>query len=206
MSPRLLLLVASSSIIGACAGQPSPPAQSQTPAAAPSASMPPAPRTGPVTPPSTDADRIASAMSAAPEAVSKDATIVYMDDKGEMKTLRQGTNQFTCMPDGPSPGVDPMCVDKNGLEWAMAWMARKDPPADKVGFGYMLAGGSDASNEDPFATTPPSGASWVDTGPHVMVLNSKGRMAGYPTSHENTKVPFVMFGGTPYEHLMIPVR
>src|SRR5262245_35573765 len=58
---------------------------------------------GPIAPPTTDAEMIASAMSAAPEAVSKDATIVSMDDKMQMRTLRQGTNGWTCMPDGPSP-------------------------------------------------------------------------------------------------------
>ena len=163
-------------------------------------------KTGPVAPPTTEEDMIKSAVSAAPDAVANDATIIAMDEKGAMKTLRQGTNEFTCMPDGPSPGLDPMCLDRNGLEWAKALMGHKDPPKGKVGFGYMLAGGSDASNTDPFATTPPAGQPWVDTGPHVMVLNSKGLFDGYPTTPGNPKVPFVMFPGTPYEHLMMPVK
>jgi hypothetical protein len=29
---------------------------------------------------------------------------------------------------------------------------------------------------------------------------------GYPTTAANTKVPYVMFPGTPYAHLMIPVK
>jgi hypothetical protein len=149
---------------------------------------------------------IKSAMSAAPEAVSKDATIVAMDDKMQMRTLRKGTNGWTCMPDGPSPGVDPMCLDKNGMEWAAAWMAHKDPPKGKMGFGYMLMGGSDASNTDPFATKPNSGDKWVDTGPHVMVLNIGIQFDGYPTTPTNTKAPYVMFPNTPYAHLMIPVK
>ena len=69
-----------------------------------------------------------------------------------MKLHAQGTNGWTCIPDGPSPGVDPMCVDKNGMGWMDALMNKKDPPAGKLGFGYMLMGGSDASNTDPFAT------------------------------------------------------
>ena len=85
-------------------------------------------------------------------------------------------------------------------------MAKKNPPADKMGFGYMLMGGSDASNTDPFATTPASGQSWVDTGPHVMVLNIGNRFEGYPTTPDDPKRPFVMFPNTPYAHLMIPVR
>ena len=159
-------------------------------------------KVGPVAPPTTDADKIKSAMSAAPAAVAAGATIM---DMKTMKTLKAGTNGWTCFPDGPSPGVDPMCVDKNGMEWAGALMAKKDPPAGKMGFGYMLMGGSDASNTDPFATEPKPGGQWVDTGPHVMVLNIGNSFAGYPTTAANTKVPYVMFPNTPYAHLMVPI-
>lgn len=164
------------------------------------------PSVGPVSPPTTDAAMMTSAMSAAPEAVSKDATIVAMDDKMQLRTLRKGTNGWTCMPDGPSPGVDPMCLDKNGLDWAMAWLAHKAPTAGKMGFGYMLMGGSDASNTDPFAMQPNPGERWVDTGPHVMVFNIGTMFDGYPTTPANPKAPFVMFPNTPYAHLMLPVK
>lgn len=168
---------------------------------------PPAPRSGPVAPPTTDAGMIASAASAAPVAVSSEATIVAMDDKMQIRTLRAGTNGWTCMPDLPhTPGADPMCLDRNGMEWAAAWMSHKDPPSDKMGFGYMLVGGSDASNTDPFARSPREGEQWVDTGPHVMVFNIGDRFTGYPTEATNTKVPYVMFANTPYAHLMIPVE
>jgi hypothetical protein len=160
-------------------------------------------KVGPVTPPANDADKIKSAMSAAPAAIAANATIV---DMATMKPLRKGTNGWTCFPDGPSPGVDPMCLDQNGMLWADAWMNKKDPPKGKMGFGYMLAGGSDASNTDPFATTPAPGSKWVDTGPHVMVLNIGDAFAGYPTTATNTKIPYVMYAGTPYAHLMIPVK
>jgi hypothetical protein len=159
---------------------------------------------GPVKPPTTDAEKIKSAMSAAPAAVAGQATIM---DMATMKPIRQGTNGWTCLPDMPhTPGADPMCLDKNGMEWAHAWMNKLDPPKDKMGFGYMLVGGSDASNTDPFADKPKPGEKWVDTGPHVMVLNIGNRFDGYPTTATNTKVPYVMFAGTPYAHLMIPVR
>lgn len=161
-------------------------------------------KAGPVAPPTTNAAKIASAVSAAPAAVADHATIM---DMATMKPLRQGTNGWTCLPDMPhTPGADPMCLDPNGMAWANAWMSHTDPPKDKMGFGYMLVGGSDASNTDPFATTPRAGEPWVDTGPHVMVFNIGDRFAGYPTSATNTKVPYVMFAGTPYAHLMIPVK
>jgi hypothetical protein len=160
-------------------------------------------KTGPVAPPTTDAAKIASALSAAPEAVSKDAAVM---DMATMKVIRPGTNGWTCIPDGPSPGVDPMCLDQAGIAWADALMNKKEPPKDKMAVGYMLMGGSDASNTDPFATQPNGADKWVETGPHIMVLNIGDRFAGYPTVATNTKVPYVMFANTPYAHLMIPVK
>ena len=73
-------------------------------------------------------------------------------------TLRAGTNGWTCLPDMPTtPGADPMCVDKGGMAWTEAWATHKDPPKGVVGFGYMLMGGSDPDNSDPFAMKPPAG-------------------------------------------------
>src|SRR5437762_12262472 len=95
----------------------------------------------------SDAQLIAGAMSAAPAAVAKNATIITMTADKKMRTLRKGTNSYTCMPDNPdTPGPDPMCADKNAMEWIDAWMGKKTPAAGKVGFMYMLAGGTDASN------------------------------------------------------------
>ena len=151
---------------------------------------------------------IASAMSAAPKSVAKGATIVVMDANNNARTLRPGTNGWTCMPDSPaSPGQDPMCLDQNAMEWAAAWIGHKPPP-DKIGFVFMLAGGSDASNTDPYAASPSAGGAWVDTGPHIMIVGpAAARMAGYPraTPPDPTK-PYVMWPDTPYEHLMIPTR
>jgi hypothetical protein len=159
-------------------------------------------------PAKSDKELIASAMSAAPAAISKDATVVAMNPDGSMRTLRKGTNGWTCMPDDPAtPGDDPMCADPNAWEWTGAWMAHKPPP-DKIGFIYMLKGGSDASNTDPWATAPAKGMQWVSTGPHVMVVGPGARnLPGYTTGAQpDTSKPYVMFGGTPYEHLMIPVK
>src|SRR6476646_8921415 len=62
--------------------------------------------------PKTDAELIASAMSAAPAAVSKDATIAIVETEGKLRTLRQGQGAFTCIPDDPNtPGHDAMCLD-----------------------------------------------------------------------------------------------
>ncbi|HVR91582.1 MAG TPA: hypothetical protein VHG29_10895 [Novosphingobium sp.] len=152
-------------------------------------------------------DPIASAMSAAPNAVAKNAAMVEMQADGTMKTLREGTNGFTCMGDSPAtPGPDPMCMDANAMGWAMAWIGHKPPPTDKPGVMFMLAGGTDASNTDPYATKPTEGGDWVKTGPHMMVVGSSAALAGYPSgAAPDTAAPYVMWAGTPYAHLMIPV-
>ena len=199
----------------ACSPPPPPPSTTTTTTTTTSSSTPaatPAPAEAPamnMAPPTTDEGMIQSAMSAAPQSIAKDASVITMEEKdGKMTTreLRKGTNGWTCIPDTPqSPGLDPMCVDQNGAAWAMAWLNHTAPPKGKMGFGYMLMGGSDASNTDPFLMKA-AGDKWVDTGPHVMILNIGDSFAGYPTTADNTKVPYIMFPGTPYAHLMIPVK
>jgi len=156
-----------------------------------------------------DKELIRSAMSAAPAKVGAGATIIAAGADGKMRTLRKGTNGFTCMPDNPTtPGKDPMCMDKAALEWATAWMEHKTPTTGKVGFMYMLAGGTDASNTDPYATKPEPGNNWVKTGPHVMVVGADpGFYDLYPKDPKpDTSMPYVMWAGSPYQHLMIPVK
>jgi hypothetical protein len=156
--------------------------------------------------PKTDAEHIAHAMSAGPSAISHDATIMAMDGD-KMRTIRQGKNEFTCVSDDPSsPGNDPMCLDKNAMEWLMALSDHKDAPKGKMGLVYMLQGGSDASNYDPFATAPKPGEKWVTTGPHVMVVGMAGMLEDLPKSPDNPKKPFIMWSGTSYEHIMMPVK
>ena len=156
----------------------------------------------------SDTELIASASTAAPAAVAASATIYGVAADGSMRTVREGSNGWWCMPDNPTTlGPDPMCGDANSMEWAMAWMGKTEPPKGKVGFMYMLAGGTDASNTDPYATEPTQGADWVSTGPHVMVVNAMDMMSGYPeTPAPDTGAPYVMWAGTPYAHLMLPIK
>lgn len=156
-----------------------------------------------------DQQLIRSAMSAAPHKVAAGATLVAMEADGSMRTLRAGNNGFTCMPDNPAtPGPDSMCMDANALAWAHAWIGHTTPPAGKVGFMYMLEGGTDASNTDPYAAKPAPGNHWVKTGPHVMIVGADPAFyALYPRDADpDTSVPYVMWPDTPYQHLMIPVK
>lgn len=161
------------------------------------------------TPPKTDAEKIANAASAAPAAVSDAAAVIDIDEKGGLRTLREGSNGWVCNPDlSSTPTNDPQCQDPNGWEWVLAFVKQQKPPAGKVGFGYMLQGGSDPSNTDPMAMQPAPGEGWLMAPPHVMIFNMGERPPGYQATaaKPDTTRPWVMYPGTPYEHLMIPTR
>ncbi|HEX5005918.1 MAG TPA: hypothetical protein VFV70_02330 [Hyphomonadaceae bacterium] len=159
-------------------------------------------------PPTGDEAKIQSALSAAPEGIAKDAMVMDIAADGTMKELRAGSNGFTCLPDNPgTPGPDPMCADANGMAWMDAYMKKQTPPAGKVGLMYMLAGGTDASNTDPYAAAPTDDNHWIKTGPHVMIMGATTMMEGYPASADpDTSKPYVMWAGTPYAHIMAPVK
>jgi hypothetical protein len=156
---------------------------------------------------SSSSDPVASAEAAAPASIAHDASIVTVGADGKMTTIRQGKNGWTCMPDAPdTPGPDPMCMDANAAKWAQAWIAHKPPPEGAVGVMYMLEGGTDASNTDPYAKKPTAANNWINTGPHVMIVGSKEVLASYPSGAKpDTSAPYVMWAGTPYAHLMVPI-
>lgn len=157
----------------------------------------------------TDAQLIKSALSAAPAGVARNAKVVAMDGKGGMRTLRDGSNGFTCMPDEPStPGPDPMCVDAASMDFLHALLTKGTPPSGKVGLMYMLAGGTDASNTDPFSAKPSTKDHWIKTGPHLMIAGADSAFYdAYPKDPDpDTSRPYVMWAGTPYRHLMVPVK
>src|ERR1700687_2714017 len=143
----------------------------------------------------SDAAYMKQAMSAAPAQIGQGATVVRMTN-GQMQTLKQGSNGFTCM---VAPPGNAMCMDANAMAWANAWQSHAPAP-DKTGFMYMLAGDNGASNTDPYATKAEPGNHWVKTGPHVMVVGAAVKaMAGYPrTADANPKEGYVMWPGTPY--------
>lgn len=153
--------------------------------------------------------KIQNAMSAAPKAIAKDATILDYPAKegGEMPVLRKGTNEWTCLPDEPStPGNDPMCLDKMAVKWAQAWMSKTEPQLTAAGIGYMLQGGSTPSNSDPFAKKPPAGEQWMKEAPHLMIFPVGKLDPSAYSSDPHWGGPWIMWGGTPYEHLMVPVK
>jgi hypothetical protein len=74
-----------------------------------------------------------------------------------------------------------------------------------MGLAYMLQGGSDASNTDPFATEPPAGEDRMTSPPHTkIILPGPLDPAVFSTDHTSGG-PWIMWAGTPYEHIMMPV-
>jgi hypothetical protein len=158
-----------------------------------------------------DADaqaKIADAMRAAPSSISAQATILdyAMDAAGKFVVLREGGNGWSCFPDTPgTPSDDPMCLDQTWMAWMDAFMANKAPTTTVPGLAYMLQGGTDASNTDPFATEPAAGEEWVTSPPHVMIILPGKLDQTVFSTDEHSGQPWIMFAGTPYEHIMMPV-
>jgi hypothetical protein len=152
---------------------------------------------------SSEQEYLTRVMSAAPPQVVEEATIVRMEN-GNMHVLKKGSSAWTCMEEA---GGVPMCLDPNAMEWAHAWQTH-GPAPNKTGFIYMMAGDTGASNTDPYATEQKADNHWVQTGSHVMIVGPGAKtMAGYPkTADPDSTRPYVMWPGSPYEHVMIPVQ
>lgn len=145
--------------------------------------------------------RIAYARSAAPASISADATVIV-----DGKVVAQGTNGWTCMPDTmPSDGAA-MCNDAMWMKMMMAMGKKADFVADGVGISYMLQGdvGAGVSNSDPFHPDPKNAPDYVETGPHLMIVVPKALLKGI-TDDPSSGGPYVMWGDTPYAHIMVPV-
>lgn len=163
----------------------------------------------PAAQPGSKEAKIQNALSAAPESVAKNATVMDFPETadGALVELQKGTNDWTCLPDYPaSPGKDPMCLDKQGMVWLKGYITQQPPNLTQAGLAYMLEGGSDASNTDPFAQKPTEGEDWITAPAHTMVFPvGKLDQSVYSTDPKNGG-PWIMWAGTPYEHLMIPVK
>jgi hypothetical protein len=144
---------------------------------------------------------IANALRAAPASIAQNATV--MDWSGD--TLREGTNGWVCFPDPPEMEAASMCLDTPWQAWASAWQNREPVALEHAGIAYMLMGDSGASNVDPYAEGPTADNEWVESGPHLMlIVPDPAALEGFPTDPENGG-PWVMWKGTPYAHVMIPV-
>ena len=145
--------------------------------------------------------KIARALSAAPENVSKGAKIIDRDENGAETVLREGTNGFTCFPGHPGVvGDNTYCANEAALRWESDLMALKMKPSNsEPGIEYMLLGGTDWSPIDPNATS----GNPLKEPPHWRVLwPFDPKTTGLPTEPKQNG-PWIMWAGTPWAHLMI---
>ena len=96
--------------------------------------------------------KIESAMAGGPPEIAKNARIVEFGERGNLKTLREGSNGWTCFPGHPGM-TGAMCLDEPALQWLTDLIAHKPKPTNtRPGILYMLKGGMRRSATDPWAT------------------------------------------------------
>ena len=147
---------------------------------------------------------IREALSAGPPEVAKTATV----KNGDGTVLKPGSGAYTCYPTPESMkkrGKMAMCLDKTWQAWRDAWLNKKPFKANEVGIAYMLAGDVGSSNTDPYAEAPTSDNQWVEPGPHLMVIVPNSASLEGVSTDPYSGGPFVMWKGTPYAHIMVPV-
>jgi len=148
---------------------------------------------------------IDDALSAAPPAIADSAVVKEWDGS----TLREGRGEYICFPTPPQKrgtgNKEPMCLDQVWQSWGDAWMNKKPFKAEKVGIAYMLSGDTGASNVDPFADKKTSDNQWIVEGPHLMVLLPDPAQLEAFSADPNSGTAYVMWKGTPYAHVMVPI-
>jgi hypothetical protein len=103
----------------------------------------------------------------------------------------------------------PVCGDSEAFKWMMAYMNNTEHDMLHDGYMWMLHGdmGEDntkagvlnkADAEDP--------ANWIESGAHLMRMPKDPSSLDGMTTDFRSGAPYVMFSGTPWAHLMIPVE
>jgi len=156
--------------------------------------------------------------TAAPDYIANEATIVDVN----MNILREGSNGWTCLPANPRGMSDsengwknpheamPACVDGQSMLWMQGYMSGTKPGEKMTtdGFAWMLHGDMGEDNSTPmiFNEEDSKPGHWIESGPHLMRMPKDPSSLDGITSDFNSGAPYVMFAGTDYAHLMIPVE
>lgn len=158
--------------------------------------------------------------TAAPSFIAANCSVVDVDGT----VLREGTNGWTAMAANPRGMADPengwkdpheampMVGDGPAMQWAMAYMGGKTPEMETDGWAWMLHGDMGEDNrkhlvidEEGVAKAKADGE-WIESGAHLMLFPKDPASLEGQTTNFNTGAPYVMFKGTGYDHLMIPVE
>ena len=149
---------------------------------------------------------------AAPDFIGDFATVIGSDGK----VLKEGTNGWTClaftanmMGDSMDPRMaTPACMDSNAMAWANAYMNQEVPKLKNDGWAWMIHGDTGADNFRAFSEGDKAGTNpedWIESGAHLMLMPKDPSTLDNTTTDFTTGSPYVMFKGTPYVHMMIPV-
>ena len=154
--------------------------------------------------------------TAAPSFIASGCKVMEADGT----VLREGTNGWTAMPGNPRGMSDPengwkdpheampMVMDAQAMKWAMAFMSGKKPELDHDGWMYMLHGdmGEDNTKQSVFNKEDAAEGHWIESGPHIMLMPKDPSSLKGLTSDFNSGGPYIMFEGTGYDHVMIPLE
>ena len=154
--------------------------------------------------------------TAAPSFIASGCKVMESDGT----VLREGTNGWTAMPGNPRGMSDPengwkdpheampMVMDAQAMKWAMAYMAGTKPELDYDGWMYMLHGdmGEDNTKQLVFNKEDAAEGHWIESGPHIMLMPKDPSSLKGLTTDFNSGGPYIMFEGTGYDHVMIPLE
>jgi hypothetical protein len=154
--------------------------------------------------------------TAAPSFIASGCKVMEADGT----VLREGTNGWTAMPGNPRGMSDPengwkdpheampMVMDAQAMKWAMAFMSGKKPELDHDGWMYMLHGdmGEDNTKQLVFKKEDAAEGHWIESGAHLMLMPKDPSSLKGQTSDFNSGSPYIMFEGTGYDHIMIPLE
>ena len=143
---------------------------------------------------------IALARSAGPAMISADATVMY---RGEI--IAKGSNDWVCMPETLPDDGAPMCNDAVWMKMMQAMSAGADFEAEGIGISYMLQGDAGVSNSDPMHPMGKDAPDFIKEGAHLMIALPREMLKGI-TDDPHAGGPYVMWGNTPYAHIMIPIE
>jgi len=155
--------------------------------------------------------------TAAPSFIAANCTVIDSDGK---TVLREGTNGWTAMAGNPRGMSDPengwkdpheampMVMDAQAMKWAMAFMSGTKPELDYDGWMYMLHGdmGEDNTKQLVFKKEDAAEGHWIESGAHLMLMPKDPASLKGQTDDFNSGGPYIMFEGTGYDHIMIPLE
>ncbi len=149
--------------------------------------------------------------SAAPAFIGDYATVISAS--GE--TLREGSNGWTCRPLVPMPeggyadahASAAACSDANAVAWVEAYIANKTPVLESDGWIWMKHGDLGVDNFKPYTDGEKDAGHkhYIESGAHMMLMPKDPSSLDGQTTDYTSGAPYVMFKGTKFVHLMIPL-